>query len=79
MLAPDGPVDLTVTRPEDASAIGRHWNAVQRFLEAGDTSGLRSFRRRTVRGHSFATDPDEIERMARIGDLDIEDIYEEIA
>jgi hypothetical protein len=78
MLTTSGTVDLAIRRPDEASLIGRHWNAIQHFLDNGETDQLDEFRRRRVQGHRFATDPDEIGRLARIGELDIEDIYEEI-
>jgi hypothetical protein len=78
MLTTRGTVDLTITRPDTASLIGRHWNAVQHFLDSGESDQLDEFRRRRVQGHRFQTEPKEIERLARIGELDIEDIYEEI-
>ena len=76
MLTTEGVVDLYVDNIDSASLIGQHWNAVQRALE-GDPSELEEFEDWTIRGHAFMTDPDQIERLARIGELDIEDIYED--
>jgi hypothetical protein len=59
-----------------ASAIGRHWNAVKDFLHTGDSRGLEPFRGKRLLLSWFETDPDRIERWARRGELDFEDIYE---
>jgi hypothetical protein len=76
---------LTVNGVEDVglhtfrarSTVGSYWNAVQQFLSTGDTESLDEFSRTLIRGRRLLTDPTEIERLARIGELDIDDIYEE--
>lgn len=62
---------------KDMSAVGKHWNAVQRFLATGETDQLRRFRGVKVGGRTLMTDPDEIEDWAAAGGLDFEDIYED--
>jgi hypothetical protein len=69
--------DMELESYEARSAVGSHWNAVQAFLATGDTERLRPFEAVVIRDYLLLTDPDEIERLARIGDLDVDDIYEE--
>jgi hypothetical protein len=74
ILATRGLRDVEVAQAPEASLIGQHWNAIQRLLE-GDDRGLEAFRAVRVAGLWLETDPDEIERLARIGEIEIEDIY----
>jgi hypothetical protein len=73
ILTTRGVVDAEVSLPLARSAIGSHWNAVQRFLATGETDELQRFRWLPM----LLTDPNEIERLARLGELDVDDIYEE--
>jgi len=77
ILTADGIEDLELNTSEARSAVGSHWNAIQRFLATGDSDALERFALTSVRRRRLLTDPDEIERLARIGELDVEDIYEE--
>lgn len=77
MLTASGVEVLAVDFGSDAaSAIGRHWNAVKRFLHTGDISEPEPFASLRIRGHRFAVDPGWIEHWAARGELDFEDIYE---
>ena len=40
ILVPGRTIDLPIHGPDDASLIGRHWNAVQHFLATGEVAGL---------------------------------------
>jgi len=77
ILTDKGVEDFEVRTFRGRSTVGTHWNAVQRFLATGETDELDRFSRTLIRGRRLLTDPTEIERLARIGELDIEDIYEE--
>jgi hypothetical protein len=77
ILTVDGVEDVLIRTDKAASVLGQHWNAVQRLLYTGDDSRLKQFRRTKVAGRRLLTDPDEIERLASIGDLSFEDIYED--
>lgn len=77
ILTVSGVDDVSIKTDAAASAIGRHWNAVQRLLYTGDDSELEAFAKTKVKGRRLLTDPDEIERLAAIGDLSFEDIYED--
>jgi hypothetical protein len=59
----------------DASLLGRHWNAIKRFL-GGDAEALQPFAGKTVVGFPLETDPDTIESLATAGDIDDEGPYE---
>lgn len=77
ILTSSGIEDVELKTSKARSVVGSYWNAVQDYLSTGRTDELKRFSRMRIRGRRLLTDPDEIERLARIGDLDIEDIYEE--
>lgn len=67
--------DVDLPEFSDRSTVGGHWNAVQTFLYTGETDELERYRGVSVANRLLLTNPDEIERLARIGELDLEDIY----
>ena len=77
ILTSRGVEDVELKTARARSAVGSYWNAVQIFLSTGETEPLDSWNGILIRGRRLLTDPDEIERQARIGDLDIDDIYED--
>jgi len=79
ILTSSGVEDVELQTSEARSAVGSYWNAVQHYLSTGEADELERFSRTLIRGRRVLTDLDEIERLARIGDLDIEDIYEDLA
>jgi hypothetical protein len=62
----------------DASAVGRHWNAVRRYLDFGEDNDLADFDGEDVAGHELETRLDAIEWHAIRGEIRFEDIYEEV-
>jgi hypothetical protein len=62
----------------DATIVGRHWNAVRRYLEYGDETDLSNFQGVTVAGRFLETDPDVIDWHALRGDVRFEAIYDEV-
>jgi hypothetical protein len=77
MLTSEGPEYLIVADPSIRSWIARHWNAVRRYVETGDTRRLRVFRGRTVTLSDgsrleFATDLATIDQLAEGGELHYE-------
>ncbi|MDB5595658.1 MAG: hypothetical protein JWM36_2619 [Hyphomicrobiales bacterium] len=75
--------DVTVTH-DAASDIGRHWVAVNRFLEANDASHLKPFvgfgLRDTVgKLWPFETRPNVLRKLDSVGDLSFVDIYRQTA
>ncbi len=75
VLTRDGRKNLVLRGSRVASTVARHWNAVHRFLGTGDTEALAPFHGKRVAGHTLETDPDAIEREARRGELEFEDLY----
>jgi len=77
VLTTAGLRDMELEPFASRSAVGSHWNAVQAFLATGDTNPLRPFESVLIGDYLLLTDPDEIERLARIGELDVDDIYDQ--
>jgi len=75
VLSSDGVVDVDVRGSQARSAVGRHWNAIQRFAATGDVGVLTPFAGKRVGGAVLATDPDQVEEFLRRGEIDIDDIY----
>jgi hypothetical protein len=70
-----------VTVPHDAASdIGRHWVAINKFLETNDPSHLEAFvglglRDTQGRIHPFETRPNVLRKLDSIGELSFVDIY----
>ncbi len=71
----------------DATSVGRHWNAVRRYLETGHDDDLADFDNIAVTGRDEAgavrtarleTDLDAIDRLAVRGEVRFESIYDEV-
>jgi len=75
-----GSIGLDVKDSRSASRIAFYWNAVKKYMESGDASGLRRFRGKVVRvnkrGHPFITDTKILDRLADAGELGFDDLYE---
>jgi hypothetical protein len=75
-----GSIGLDVKDSRSASRIAAYWNAVKRYLETGDASGLRRFRGKVVRvnkrGYPFITDTKTLDRLADAGELGFDDLYD---
>ena len=76
ILTQGGVEDLELRSAEARSAVGSYWNAVRRYLWTGNTDELERFSRTRIRGRRLLTDPERIDQLARIGELEFEDIYE---
>jgi hypothetical protein len=61
---------------QDSKIIGGHWNSVNQYLRAGDSSALEKFTGVSVGGYELQTDLDAIDELAGRGELEFEDIYE---
>lgn len=77
VLTSEGPKWLDVDSYSDASDIGSYWNAVRKFVNSGDDSGLWAFEGQVVEGEELLTDLDDIEYWAQVGELEFEDIYDD--
>lgn len=75
-----GSIGLDIRDSRSASRIAAYWNAVKRYLETGDASGLRRFQSKSVRvnkrAYPFITDTATIDRLADAGELGFDDLYE---
>ena len=69
---------LTALEDWEATQIGRHWNAVRRYLEYGDVDGLYQMPGTIVAGHELETNIDAVEWHAVRGEISFESIYEEV-
>jgi hypothetical protein len=63
-----------------ASLIGSHWAAVQRYLQTGDDSALLKFKKTRIvdasgKRHQLLTDLAELNRQASAGVLSFESLY----
>ena len=63
---------------QEASQVGRHWNAVRRYLEYGDETGLTHLDGVTVGGFILETDLYAIEWHAMRSEVRFESIYDEV-
>ena len=67
---------VEIRSARQASIVGEHWAAVGYYLRTGDDSRLRRFRGKSVAGIPLETDPDAIDEWERLGELEVDDIYE---
>jgi len=79
IVTSSGVEDVEVRAGEAKSTVSSYWRAVDHYLRTGETDELEQFSGTRIGGRRLLTDRDEIERLAAIGELDIEDIYVEIA
>lgn len=71
---------IGISSSRTATAVGRHWSALQRYLHHGDYAALAKYRGRTFTAdgvtYTFLTDRDKIAELADLGIFDhITDIY----
>ena len=76
----DGLREIAVRDSRQASQLAEYWAAVDRYLETGDDSALRKFRRKRITDASGArvqllTDVDELDRLGSAGVLSFESLY----
>jgi hypothetical protein len=77
VLTTDGLQFLSNLSDRDASQVGRHWNALRRYLDTGQDFDMPEFDAVDVAGYRLETRTDVIEWHAIRGDVRFEDIYEE--
>jgi hypothetical protein len=80
VLTPEGKREIALRDSRQASVIGSHWDAVQRYLQTGDDSVLREFHRKKItdasrKRHLLLTDLDELDRLGSAGVLSFESLY----
>ncbi len=72
--------EIAVRDSREASQIAEYANAVQRYLQTGDASALRKFRRKRITDATGArvpllTDLDVLDRLGSAGVLSFESLY----
>jgi hypothetical protein len=80
ILSVDGKKEIATRDSRQASIVGSHWAAVQRYLQTGDDSALLRFKGKRVtdasgKRHLLLTDLQEIDRQAAAGVLSFESMY----
>jgi hypothetical protein len=75
----EGTVSVTVRGSNLASKIATYSNAVQRYLETGQTDALRPFVEKSIKvgkvKYPFITDTRLLNRLGRAGEVSFEDLY----
>ena len=79
-LVTDGRTEIATRDSRQASLVGGHWAAVQKYLQTGDDSALLRFKGKKVtdaRGKRYLllTDVKELERLGSFGVLRFESMY----
>jgi hypothetical protein len=80
ILSVKGKKEIATRDSREATKIGGHWAAVQRYLQTGDDSALLRFKGKTVidasgKRHLLLTDLKGLDRLASAGVLSFESIY----
>jgi hypothetical protein len=80
VLSTEGRTQIATRDSLQASLVGSHWAAVQKFLQTGDDSALSQFaKRKTVdarrKRYRLLTDLKELERLGSAGVLRFESMY----
>ena len=76
----EGLREIAVRDSRQASQVAEYWNAVHRYLETGDDSALRKFRRKRITDANgvrvpLLTDLGELDRLGSAGVLSFESLY----
>jgi hypothetical protein len=78
-LTTKGRKEIATRDSRQASLVGGHWAAVQKFLQTGDDSALLKFNKNKIvdggRKRFLLTDPEELERLGSAGVLSFESMY----
>jgi hypothetical protein len=80
MLGSKGKKKIATRDSRQASLVGAHWAAVQRYLQTGDDSALLRFKKKSVtdangRRHRLLTNLKELDRLGSFGVLTFESMY----
>ncbi len=78
VLTTGGLVHLRGLHDAEATEVGRHWNAVRRYLETGDDAALAEFQHVFIRGRELAASRRVVEWFAVRGEVAFESIYDEV-
>jgi hypothetical protein len=80
VLTPEGRKEIATRDSRQASLVGGHWAAVQKFLQTGDDSALLKFVKKRIvdarrKRDPLLTDLKELERLGSAGVLRFESMY----
>jgi hypothetical protein len=80
VLSTKGRTEIATRDSRQASLVGGHWAAVQKFLQTGDDSALLKFVKRRIvdvrrKRYLLLTDLKELERLGSAGVLRFESMY----
>jgi hypothetical protein len=80
VLSTKGRTEIATRDSRQASLVGSHWAAVQKFLQTGDDSALLKFAKKQIvdarrKRYQLLTDLKELERLASAGVLRFESMY----
>jgi hypothetical protein len=80
VLTVKGRIEVATRDSRQASQIGKHWDAVQRYLQTGDDAGLKKFCKKKItdgsgKRYALLTDVDELNQLASAGVLSFESLY----
>jgi len=80
VLTIEGRKEIATRDSRQASLVGGHWAAVQKFLQTGDDSALLKFARKRIvdarrKRYLLLTDLKELERLGSAGVLRFESMY----
>lgn len=76
--------EVAVTNSRDASILGKYWDAVQDYLQTGDSSALRQLEGIRIKDANglvilLLTDVNELDRLGSAGVLSFESLYAKAA
>jgi hypothetical protein len=80
VLGSKGKKRIATRDSRQASLVGGHWAAVQKYLQTGDDEALLKFRGKSIvdasgKRHRLLTDLEELNRRASAGVLSFESMY----
>jgi hypothetical protein len=70
-----GKIEITLRSSRTASKVAEYMTAVRHFLGTGDTSRLDEFKRKSIFGLPYVTDPRDLIRLQHAGEVVSEDLY----
>jgi hypothetical protein len=76
----EGLREIAIRDSHQASQLAEYWNAVQRYLQTGDASGIDNFRGKSITDASgkrvpLITDLNELDRLGSAGAFSFESLY----
>ena len=80
VLTTEGRKEIATRDSRQASLVGGHWAAVQKFIQTGDDSALLKFAKKRIvdarrKRYPLLTDLKELERLGSAGVLSFESMY----